>query len=50
LNPLFRFVETGEEKGRVRGHLEKINDLKNVEKLCRAGKYSTSERGLQSQG
>ena len=38
LNPCFRFVEKGEEKGRVIGKLEKIGEgLKNREKLVSAG-------------
>lgn len=38
LNPCFRFVEKGEEKGRVIGELEKVGEgLKNREKLISAG-------------
>lgn len=37
LNPLFRFVETGEETGRVMGRLDKVNDLYHVGKLRSAG-------------
>ena len=38
LNPCFRFVEEGEEKGRVVGQLKKVGEgLKNREKLISAG-------------
>ena len=38
LNPCFRFVEEGEEKGRVVGKLKKVGEgLKNREKLISAG-------------
>lgn len=38
LNPCFRFVEKGEEKGRVVGELEKVGEgLRNREKLISAG-------------
>jgi pilus assembly protein CpaF len=37
---LYRFEETGEAKGKVIGEIKKINDLKNREKLERAG-YKT---------
>ena len=38
LNPCFRFVEKGEEKGRVIGELEKVGEgLKHREKLISAG-------------
>ena len=38
LNPLFRFEESGEEKGRVVGTLKALNTLKRREKLQMAGK------------
>ena len=38
LNPLFRFRETGEDKGKVIGGLEQLNKLKHPEKLSMAGK------------
>ncbi len=34
---LYRFEETGEENGRVLGEMRKFRDLRNVEKLGRAG-------------
>jgi pilus assembly protein CpaF len=37
LNPLYRFVESGEENGRIRGRLEKAGTLKNRSKLSMAG-------------
>jgi pilus assembly protein CpaF len=37
LNPLYRFVENGEENGRIRGRLEKAGTLKNRSKLSMAG-------------
>lgn len=37
LNTLYEFDEAGEEKGRVLGTLIKRNELKNIEKLKRAG-------------
>lgn len=37
LNPLYLFEETGEENGRITGTFMKINELKNIEKLKRAG-------------
>ncbi len=39
-NTLYSFVETGEEKGKVRGGLRKKNDLLNISKLCEAGLIS----------
>ncbi|MBR6403150.1 MAG: CpaF family protein [Eubacterium sp.] len=36
---LFRFVETGSDKSRVYGELQKINDLMNVGKLMSAGYF-----------
>jgi pilus assembly protein CpaF len=37
LNVLFKFEETGEISGKVKGHLRKINDLHNVGKLKATG-------------
>ena len=37
LNPIFEFEETGESEGRVQGSLVMKNELKNVDKLHRAG-------------
>jgi pilus assembly protein CpaF len=37
LNPLYFFVEEGEESGRVKGTLRKRNELTHKEKLIRAG-------------
>ena len=37
LRPLYRFRETGEEKGRIRGKYIKEGELTHVEKLQRAG-------------
>jgi len=37
LNPLFSFVETGEENGKIIGGLKKINGLIFKDKLLRAG-------------
>lgn len=37
LNPLYQFVETGEEEDRVLGNLVPVERLKNQEKLNRAG-------------
>jgi pilus assembly protein CpaF len=37
INPLFSFVENGEEGGKVKGNLIKQNVLIHKEKLCRAG-------------
>jgi pilus assembly protein CpaF len=37
LNPLYIFVEEGEDKGRVKGTLRKRNELLHKEKLIRAG-------------
>ena len=37
LNSLFKFIEVGEENGRVQGKLELQNELRNTEKLTRAG-------------
>jgi pilus assembly protein CpaF len=37
LNPLYRFVERGEENGKIRGQLEKEGMLKNRSKLSMAG-------------
>ena len=39
-NTLYSFVETGEEGGKVRGGLQKKNDLLNISKLCEAGLIS----------
>ena len=36
---LFRFVETGSDKSRIHGELQKINDLMNVGKLMNAGYF-----------
>ena len=44
LNPLYRFTETGEEKGRVLGHLARVGELKDTEKLLRAGVSPEGER------
>ena len=38
LNSLFEFVETGEENGRLKGVLKKMNDIINVSKLESSGK------------
>ena len=38
LNSLFVFVETGEEHGRLKGVLKKMNDIINVSKLESSGK------------
>lgn len=35
--PIYEFVETGEENGRIQGNLEKINELVHVDKLLAAG-------------
>jgi pilus assembly protein CpaF len=37
LNPLYRFVEKSEEKGKIVGQLEKVGNLIYTEKLDRAG-------------
>lgn len=37
LHALYRFVETGEQKGRIVGKWEKAGELKHVEKLYAAG-------------
>ena len=37
LNPLYSFIETGEENGRVKGSLTKVNELVHMDKLLRAG-------------
>lgn len=37
MNPLYRFTQTGEENGRIKGDFVNINDLKNQDKLMRAG-------------
>lgn len=37
LNPLYRFEETEEEKGRIKGQFAKVGELTNKEKLIRAG-------------
>ena len=37
LNPLYSYVETGEQKGMVEGHLEKKGELLNKQKLISAG-------------
>lgn len=37
LNPLFCFRETGEADGKICGIQEKVGELRNIEKLCRAG-------------
>ena len=39
LNPLFQFEETGEQRGRIRGRLQRVNQLLLVEKLKTAGVY-----------
>ncbi len=44
LNPLFRFAESGEEKGRVIGELKAVNPLKKREKLQMAGKKLPEEK------
>ena len=43
VNTLFEFVETGEEEGRVKGYLRKVNDLVNTKKLVGAGLYGVYE-------
>lgn len=35
--PIYEFVETGEENGRIQGNLEKINELVHIDKLLAAG-------------
>lgn len=37
LNPLYKFIEEGENKERVEGRLRKVNELSYTEKLSRAG-------------
>jgi len=37
MNPIYAFVEKGEDKNRIIGKLEKVGDLKYTEKLNRAG-------------
>ncbi|MBH1941013.1 CpaF family protein [Mobilitalea sibirica] len=37
LNPLYTFVESGEEYGKVHGYLTRIGSLKRTDKLLRAG-------------
>ena len=37
LNPLYKFVELGEEKGKIIGSLDKVGKLKFTDKLTRAG-------------
>ncbi len=37
LNPIYEFVETGEEQGRVRGSLVQKGELRSLDKLKRAG-------------
>jgi pilus assembly protein CpaF len=37
INPLYRFEETGETDGRIKGKFVKVNELKNIEKFKRAG-------------
>ena len=37
INPIYRFRESGESKGAVIGQLEKVGELKGVEKLKAAG-------------
>ena len=37
LNPLFLFRETGEVSGRICGVQERTGEMKNIEKLQRAG-------------
>lgn len=37
LNPLYSFLEEGEEEGKVRGKLTKVNELINTDKLKKAG-------------
>ena len=39
LNPLFQFEEMGEQGGRIRGRLMRVNQLLLVEKLKTAGLY-----------
>jgi len=39
LNPLFQFEETGEQGGRIRGRLMRVNQLLLVDKLKTAGVY-----------
>lgn len=39
LNPLYRFVETGELKGKVKGKLEKAGSLQQIVKLKSRGYY-----------
>ena len=39
LNPLFQFEETGEQGGRIRGRLMRVNQLLLVDKLKSAGVY-----------
>lgn len=35
--PIYEFVENGEENGRIQGNLEKINELVHIDKLLAAG-------------
>lgn len=39
LNPLYEFVESGENHGKVQGKLQQVGRLQQVEKLKRAGCY-----------
>lgn len=43
INTLFEYVELGEENGRVKGVLRKVNDLMNISKLTSRGLLSVYE-------
>ena len=45
-NTLYEFKETGAENGKIKGYLEKKNELKNRKKLQMAGRVEEYEEDI----
>lgn len=50
LNQIYLFEETGEDSGRIRGHFVQRNELKNKDKLLRAGFHVSIDAGTTDNG